>query len=374
MGKTMTLKSKVASGLRVNMKNGLYPPGTFLSSIRDLCEEYKVSHVTIQAALGELEKEGLIERYQRRGIIVKPPAKNTHTTETLNAEKILFVRWDISPAYTEFLQGIQNFCNEIDLDLVVLDSQKSHTKFLSILQNLPEGVKGTILIPSETPEYEEAISELMERNIAVVCLDNKILKNIEYTTVSPDDYTSGFVATSHLLELSHDPVYFIGFDQQSFGAKQRFLGWTTAMVQYGFGNHEDYYRATPLSENDLVSCPIQKHWDVGYDIGMQIFNQKEDANSGYSIFSCNDHFARGIYRAAEEMKLAIGKDVRIVGVGDYPFASRMKPALSSVHYSRTMIGYQGAKSLYQLLRQGAKHYVHQLIPVKLIERESSLGV
>ena len=133
-------------------------------------------------------------------------------------------------------------------------------------------------------------------------------------------------------------------------------------------------RAIPFSEKDLTSYPIQKHWDVGYEIGMQLFNQTDGGSSDYSIFSCNDHFARGIYRAAEEMKLAIGKDVRIVGMGDYPFASRMKPALSTIHYSRTMTGYQGAKTLYQLLGRGAKPNVRQLVPVELIERESSLGV
>src|SRR5262249_40040387 len=59
--------------LRHAIERGLYPDGR-LPTERDLVEQYRVSRLTVRAALRRLEDEGLIERNRARGTFVRPDA------------------------------------------------------------------------------------------------------------------------------------------------------------------------------------------------------------------------------------------------------------------------------------------------------------
>ncbi len=61
----------VIDDLRLAIKNGTYPAYSQLPSVNKLCEQYEVSKITINKALGELETEGLISRRRGSGSFVK---------------------------------------------------------------------------------------------------------------------------------------------------------------------------------------------------------------------------------------------------------------------------------------------------------------
>lgn len=85
----------------------------------------------------------------------------------------------------------------------------------------------------------------------------------------------------------------------------------------------------------------------------------------------NDYVARGIYRAAEELKLKIGRDVMVFGFDDLPLASCLECPLSSVRQPRREIGYEAAKLLHERIMGKVSRPVTKCLPVELIERESS---
>ena len=61
----------VIDDLRLAIKNGTYPAYSQLPSVNKLCEQYNVSKITINKALGELEAQGLISRRRGSGSFVK---------------------------------------------------------------------------------------------------------------------------------------------------------------------------------------------------------------------------------------------------------------------------------------------------------------
>lgn len=61
-----SLHQQVADDLREAIHNGLYPVGATLPSEPVLAEHYRVSRVTINRAVTELRREGIVE--VRRGI------------------------------------------------------------------------------------------------------------------------------------------------------------------------------------------------------------------------------------------------------------------------------------------------------------------
>jgi LacI family transcriptional regulator len=62
-----------------------------------------------------------------------------------------------------------------------------------------------------------------------------------------------------------------------------------------------------------------------------------------------------------------------VGLGDYPFAERLKPALSTIRIPYDEIGYTAAKVLCERIEHSSTHVIQHLLPVSLIERASSTG-
>ena len=62
---------KVADAIRADIREGRYPPGTQLPSMRELRERFGVSDTTVRAALVQLRAEGLTVSYQGRGVFVR---------------------------------------------------------------------------------------------------------------------------------------------------------------------------------------------------------------------------------------------------------------------------------------------------------------
>lgn len=59
--------------LRADIAAGVYPAHSRIPSEQELCEVYGVSRVTVRRALGELTREGLLERQQGKGTFVCIP-------------------------------------------------------------------------------------------------------------------------------------------------------------------------------------------------------------------------------------------------------------------------------------------------------------
>ncbi len=67
--------------LREQITSGEFQPGGQLPTEAELCRQYNVSRITIVKALGDLAHEGLIQRIQGKGSIVRPlPIKNSMNT------------------------------------------------------------------------------------------------------------------------------------------------------------------------------------------------------------------------------------------------------------------------------------------------------
>jgi len=70
--KMLSAYEKIAAELMEKIREGKYPPGTFLPSENTLSQEYNVTRTTIRRALEVLKKQGTIESFRGKGYQVKP--------------------------------------------------------------------------------------------------------------------------------------------------------------------------------------------------------------------------------------------------------------------------------------------------------------
>ncbi|MGK5556453.1 GntR family transcriptional regulator [Actinomadura kijaniata] len=68
---------RIADTLREGIRSGLYPPGTRLPTMAELCTAHGVSEIVVRQAVALLRGEGLVETRRGGGTVVKvvPPAR-----------------------------------------------------------------------------------------------------------------------------------------------------------------------------------------------------------------------------------------------------------------------------------------------------------
>jgi len=62
---------QIADGLRVSIARGTFAPGELIPSVRALAEELGVNPNTVQKAVAEVERDGLIESERGCGMVVR---------------------------------------------------------------------------------------------------------------------------------------------------------------------------------------------------------------------------------------------------------------------------------------------------------------
>ena len=68
---TTLLYQGIVDDIRGMIARGELSPGDQLSTLDELCERYEVSRITAQRALAELQREGVVETFRRRGTFVR---------------------------------------------------------------------------------------------------------------------------------------------------------------------------------------------------------------------------------------------------------------------------------------------------------------
>src|SRR5258706_3610474 len=72
---------RIADDLRARISSGEYPPGSQLPTKADLMARYQVAVNTVERAIDELRKAGLVETLQGAGMFVREPPEPGHSPE-----------------------------------------------------------------------------------------------------------------------------------------------------------------------------------------------------------------------------------------------------------------------------------------------------
>src|SRR5258707_8356522 len=72
---------RIADDLRARISSGEYPPGSRLPTKAELMDRYQVAVNTVERAIDELRKAGLVETLQGAGMFVREPPEPGHSPE-----------------------------------------------------------------------------------------------------------------------------------------------------------------------------------------------------------------------------------------------------------------------------------------------------
>lgn len=160
-------------------------------------------------------------------------------------------------------------------------------------------------------------------------------------------------ATTHLVQQRRRRIGFLGWPRDSEAGTDRLRGWRESLEDHGLDAGEDHV-ARALETFDDAAAAAGPLLDAGHD----------------AVVCASDTLASGVYRAAADRHLEVGRDVAVVGFDDSPTASVLHPAMSSVHQPLEQIATSVVDMLSQVL-EGHPAPAPRLLAPTLVIRASS---
>ena len=238
---------------------------------------------------------------------------------------------DVSDIFcSELLRGAEDYFYDHQFNVIACSTDNNPEKerrYLHILQK--QNVRGIIHFPMRGGN-EKSLQKLEHSHIFNVILDDyKRMPNALKTYFNNKE--GGRLAVRHLLALGHERIGYLAPKNDFPYLAERLAGYREALKE------------KDIRPEESLICRIEEsaRFVCGYKGAKYLLAQKVTA-----IFCCDDHVARGAYRAIQENGLRIPQDISVVGFDDAFFCEVLEPNLTSIKQSAYDIGCSSAKLLF----------------------------
>jgi LacI family transcriptional regulator len=159
---------------------------------------------------------------------------------------------------------------------------------------------------------------------------NCYASELNLSSVVPAEVAGGHTATDHLLNAGHRRIGYINGEPWQDAARDRLKGYRTA-----------------LATADLPFAPeLVREGDWSSGTGFeQTLSLMREPNPPTAIFCANDLMALGALDAARELKLAVPRELSLVGYDDQDMARYTHPPLTTVLLPNYEMGRWAAEKL-----------------------------
>ncbi|GAA1949166.1 LacI family DNA-binding transcriptional regulator [Microbacterium aquimaris] len=212
---------------------------------------------------------------------------------------------------------------------------------------------GVILVTSLLDDAQQ--TEFARAGIPVVLIDPVNTPIRPLPSVGANNFSGGYLATQHLIELGHRDIAIIpGISSEC--ANARLAGYHSALQQAGLVARPEY-----RVDGDF-------RYDRGREAGNQLLSLPTPPTA---VFAANDLEALGVLDAARSRGVSVPHDLSVVGFDDTIQAVSAAPRLTTIRQPFAEIGSTAVQVLHQLLT-GQTLTTHRLeLATELVVREST---
>ncbi|GLV55689.1 GntR family transcriptional regulator [Dictyobacter sp. S3.2.2.5] len=362
--RTKTIKAmytQIVNELRARILSGELTQGSRIATEYEIAQQYHVSRGTVRQALGELTREGLLERVQGSGTFVRSSV-HTHEAETsLPAQKNIGVI--LSHATDELnmrlLRGIEQAARSRGYQVIFAYSEENDQLLARDIASLQMTTAGLILFPLSNRSIDSTIVRLKQVGFPVVLVD-RYLADMDNDYVVSDNVGGGYRATEHLAILGHTRIGFAysrAGDLRTTSVRDRWEGYRKALYEY----------QRPFDDS-LILADLPTDAEPDTDL-FDALIRRPDLPS--AIFAVNDWVALEFIKAATRTGVRIPEDVAIVGFDDLSYDEHLSVPLTSIAQQGIAMGMHAATLLINRIE---KHVLgepkHIVLPTQLIVRQS----
>ncbi|EGA90422.1 HTH-type transcriptional repressor purR (purine nucleotide synthesis repressor) [Planococcus donghaensis MPA1U2] len=224
----------------------------------------------------------------------------------------------------------------------------------TVLSSNPNGI---IIIPSllDKVVYEK----LIDSTIPFVALNSSGVASQH--SIGLNDIEAGYLATKHLIDVSHLEIAWVGGTLSSPSTKDRLLGFVQALQEANF----------KIRKKRLVVTDVDKFSLFEAFENLQALKKKPTA-----IVAATDEIAIQFMDFYKKAGYHIPEDISIVGIGNTEMAQHSALALTSVGTSDSLenLGQEAVKRLFDLVIYNQEEAFHVTRDVELYERATTASL
>jgi DNA-binding LacI/PurR family transcriptional regulator len=236
------------------------------------------------------------------------------------------------PFNGEVVDGLEQSANLAGYSVMLATSQTDPEREMSLVQALRERrVDGIIVASSRVGAlYAE---DLATANIPIVLLNNQQAGDFAHS-VSIDNVDGAEQATSHLIQLGHRRIAYIGDRLGMHSDDERCRGYRSALERTGI----------PFRKG-LVGRGDGKPSGARHAFARLLALQEPPT----AIFCYNDMTALGVLEEAATRNIRVPGDISVCGFDDVFFTASLQPPLTTIRQPKRELGQRAMQMLLQLL-------------------------
>jgi LacI family transcriptional regulator len=262
-----------------------------------------------------------------------------------------------NPFFTDVAQGIEEAAQDAGLSLILCNSNQSADREVGYLDLLEEQRVRGVLITPVNPNFDRLI-QLPQRGIPVVVVD-RAATGQTHCSVAVDDVLGGDLAATHLFDLGHRHIAFVGGPATIGQVRDRLEGVHAAAARACRASDSVIPIATnALSINEGRSA-------VERILGIPARRRPTAA------FCANDMLALGLLQQCVTLGVRVPEDMAIVGYDDIEFAAAATVPLTSVHQPRRLLGRRATELLLDEYDNPEHEHQQILFTPELVVRAST---
>jgi LacI family transcriptional regulator len=326
-------------------------------TMEDVAREAGVSLMTVSRVLNG--KDGISEatRLRIQEVIDRLGYRRSNIARGLVTKRTgtlgLVVPDNSNPYFSEVARGVEHAAYAEDYNVFLCNTEEDANREKAVLVSLAEKqVDGLILVGSRLDS--DTLSTYLGYFPALV-LVNRVLQNIEASTICSDDISGSRLVIQHLVNRGHRAIGMLAGPERSFSGQVRTEGYARALAEAGIQRNPDWFRhCLPMV-------------DASQQVAMELLTQHPELTA---LFCFNDLVAVGALKACAQIGRVVPDDIAIIGYDDIPLASLVTPALTTIHLPRYRTGRLAGETLLAQIN-GHTPNPEIVLPVELVIRASA---
>jgi DNA-binding LacI/PurR family transcriptional regulator len=269
---------------------------------------------------------------------------------------ILSNRTFLHPFHGRVLQGVEEYCAQAGYFVVFArfdyarNTRPEELKLPGILQS--HGIADCVIAAGTN--YDNFLRALEQLQMKYVVLGNNLISSEPRPPVNQvrfDDYDGMVQATTHLIQLGHRDICFVG-DSTLPWCAHRHAAYANTMQDAG------------LQPQAFTTGLAEDHFMNGLASVQYLLEHKRRFTA---VVAANDDVAYGAWEALNRHDLAVPDSVSLIGFDDQ-YGPRRFPQLTSVRVPTDLVGRELGRMAIEKIKSGSSDLPEVCIPTKLERR------
>ncbi|HEX2990952.1 MAG TPA: LacI family DNA-binding transcriptional regulator [Anaerolineales bacterium] len=329
-----------------------------MTTIREVAESAGVSYATVSHVINNTR---LVSPETRERVLAAMDALNYRPNalaRSLRQGKTntigLVLPDSANPFFAEISRSIEDEAFKKGYSVFLCNTELDTQRELFYVDVLSKKqVDGIIFVAAG--DQADSLDYLIQRRMPLVMIDREV-PNVEADAVLTDNQLGGYLATRHLLDLSHRRIACIAGPSSITPSSERIIGYRKALEEAG------------ISYDEKLILRGDYHAQSGMDITHIILGMDPRPTA---IFALNDLMALGALRAAAEAGCSVPEDLAVVGYDDLEISRFTNPPLTTIAQPKKEVGTRAVNLLVERMSEKSQPPVRLVLPPELIIRRST---